>query len=146
MIVSFFGHSNYFEKNDDKEKLLNYLIKIIDSKDVEFYLGGYGSFDCFAKSCCLKYKEMYKNSKIVYVSPYLNCEKLNDYALFKYDESIYPPIENTPYKYAILKRNEWIVDNSDVVICYVKVGFGGAYKSYVRAKRKNKIVLNLCEV
>ncbi len=59
--------------------------------------------------------------------------------------SIYPPIENTPPRFAILKRNEWMMTNADVIIAYVTHNYGGAYKSLEVAKRKKKKIINICE-
>lgn len=61
------------------------------------------------------------------------------------DASIYPPIENTPPKFAILKRNEWMMRNADMVIAYVKHDYGGAYKSLQIAKREKKKIINICD-
>ena len=61
-----------------------------------------------------------------------------------YDSSIYPPIETVPPKFAITKRNEWMVSNADLIIAFVKHKYGGAYKTLTWAKRKNKKIINLC--
>ncbi|MEG1529959.1 MAG: hypothetical protein RR405_06335, partial [Clostridia bacterium] len=53
-----------------------------------------------------------------------------------YDEIIYPELEEVPYKFAISKRNEWMVDNADLVIAFVNHHFGGAYSTLQYAKRK----------
>ena len=57
-----------------------------------------------------------------------------------YDDTIYPPLENVPKKYAIIRRNEWIVENADVVIACVKYSWGGAAKTSQYAKRKKKAI------
>ena len=57
--------------------------------------------------------------------------------------SFYPDLEGIPLKYAILKRNEWMVEKSDFIIAFVKMKFGGAYKALLHAKRKNKEFVNL---
>lgn len=62
------------------------------------------------------------------------------------DTSIYPPIENTPPKFAIIKRNEWMMTNADVVIAYVGREYGGAYRSLQIAKRKKKKIINICDI
>ena len=59
------------------------------------------------------------------------------------DTSIYPPIENVPPKFAILKRNEWMMANADLIITYVKHNYGGAYRSLQVAKRKRKKIINI---
>ena len=62
-----------------------------------------------------------------------------------YDDSIFPPIEKTPLKFAISKRNEWMIKNSDLIIAYVNHTYGGAYKSLSTAIRMKKKILNINE-
>ena len=62
-----------------------------------------------------------------------------------YDSSVYPPIENVPMRFAINKRNEWMINQADLVIAYVDHTFGGAYKTLQYAKRKKKQIINLAE-
>ena len=139
MIVSFFGHYD-FQNNGIYEKRLLSLIEKIDAPSLNFYLGGYGNFDNFTYSICKNYKVNH-NCKLVYITPYLN-KNLQDYAL-KYDEIIYPALENVPLKYSIVQRNKWIVDKSDYIFFYVSHTFGGAYRMLEYAKRKGKPFLNL---
>ena len=94
-------------------------------------------------------KEEYGGIELVYVTPYIS---LSEQAKIQemqscglYDSSIYPPIENVPIKYAILKRNEWMVTNAELVIVYVKHSYGGAYKSLQVAKRRKKKIINICD-
>ena len=61
----------------------------------------------------------------------------------KYDEIIYPPIENIPLKYSIIYRNKWIVENSDFIFFYVAHTWGGAYQMLEYAKNINKQFFNL---
>ena len=63
-----------------------------------------------------------------------------------YDAVVYPPIEDTPPKYAISKRNEWMITKADLIIAYVNCKHGGAYKSLCFAKRKKKRIIKICEV
>ena len=62
-----------------------------------------------------------------------------------YDSIVYPPLEKTPLKFAISKRNEWMIDQSDFVIAYVEHSFGGAYQSLKYAHRKGKRIVNLAK-
>ena len=145
MIISFCGHSAFRENNEIQKDLLNLLEKEINGKEVVFYLGGYGNFDGFARKCCTLYKEKHSNAKLIFITPYLGkwLDERKDYLTSQYDEIIYPDIENTPPKFAISKRNEWIVEKSDLIIAYVELHFGGAYNSLIHAKRKNKRFINL---
>lgn len=79
MIITFCGHSDYFSKNDDKNKLLQVINELANGEEVTFYLGGYGGFDLFAMQCAKTFKVINPKSKIVFVTPYLhkNYTKLN---------------------------------------------------------------------
>ena len=57
-----------------------------------------------------------------FVIPYLN----RDYDSSLYDGTTYPPLEENPKRFAITKRNEWMVEQADVVVAYVKHDWGGA--------------------
>ena len=61
----------------------------------------------------------------------------------KYDEIIYPEIENKPLRFAISYRNQWMMQKADIVIAFVEHDWGGAYKTYQYAKRKGKRIFNL---
>ncbi len=57
-----------------------------------------------------------------------------------FDEMIYPPLERVPPKYAILRRNEWMIDKATVLFACVRHAWGGAAKTLAYAKRKNIII------
>ena len=66
---------------------------------------------------------------------------LNENTCFEY---VFPDIlEKTLPKFAIIKRNEWMIDHSDYVITYIEHNFGGAAKFANRAHQRNKNVINL---
>ena len=48
-----------------------------------------------------------------------------------------------PPRFAILKRNEWMVEHADLVIAYVRHEWGGAYKMYRHAEKMQKEIFNL---
>ena len=144
MIITFTGHS--IIPNDPKIKTtVQQQIEnnILTSESSICYLGGYGQFDNLCAHICKELKQKYSNIEIVYVTPYISSEKSTNPILNTFDYSIYPPIENTPPKFAISKRNEWMICKSDIVIAYVDHNFGGAYKSLQIAKRKKKKIINI---
>lgn len=148
MIVTFCGHSTYIPKCEDETKVLQIVENHANGENIDFYLGGYGNFDFFAKKCAEKYKSIHKNTKIVFVTPYIN-DWLNDrrdYFENEYDEIIYPELESVPFRFAISKRNEWMAEHSDLVIAYVCVDFGGAYAFFKHAIRCNKEVVNIAKL
>jgi len=85
---------------------------------------------------------MLKNSIMVILKPsqsFLMVTINIDYDKNLYDFSEYSPIENIPKRLAILKRNEYMVNESDVLIAYIKYTFGGSAKilKYDMIKKEN---------
>ena len=144
MIVTFFGHANFHETAEYREELLS-IIRMHEDKPVDFYLGGYGNFDSFAFRCCKEYQKENPNARLIYITPYLGATLDNnrEYLEDNYDEILYPPLEEVPLKFAISKRNEWMVEQADTIIAYVDCHYGGAYKALLHAKRKRKLYVNI---
>lgn len=145
MIITFCGHASCYLSKDDDEKLLHIFENVVGDKQVDFYLGGYGDFDNFAKRCATEYKRTHPSARLVFVTPYIGrwLDRRREYLKEEYDEVLYPPLENVPYRFAISARNKYIIDNADVVIAYVKVDFGGAYSALKYAERKNKTIFKI---
>ena len=145
MIITFCGHSNCLFNNDVKEQLKNILQnEIIKNPTCKFYLGGYGDFDGFCLRTLKALKTNFPKIELIFITPYLdkNYSKL-EFAKYHYDDVIFPPLESVPRKFAILKRNEWMVNEADLVIAYVMYSWGGAAKTLEYAKRKKKTIINL---
>lgn len=49
-------------------------------------------------------------------------------------------------KFAIERRNKYIADNADYIICYIKDKSGGAYKAVKRAEKTGKIIINIADM
>ncbi len=137
MIVTFCGHRDVFDPeavgawlNETAEELIR------EGADC-FYLGGYGQFDTLAAAVVRKQKERHPQIRSVLVLPYLD----RTFDAADYDETIYPPLENVPRRYAITRRNEYMVDRADVIVAYVIHSFGGAYKTLCYAQRKKKRII-----
>ena len=145
MIITFCGHSDFMFNNDVKQQLKDILLReIIKNPTCSFYLGGYGDFDSLCLRTLRELKKDFPDIELLVITPYLdkNYSKL-ELAKYYYDDVIFPPIENVPRKFAILKRNEWMVDSADLVIAFVKYSWGGAAKTLEYAKRKKKQIINL---
>ena len=146
MVIMFCGHSKYTPSVDDEQRILSLLEEIAGESTAELYLGGYGSFDEFARKCGRKFQQTHANTKLIFVTPYMTVEyqknHLNYYKKL-YDEIIYPDLEKVPPKFAISHRNKWMADKADFIIAYVDCSWGGAYPTYRYAKKKGKEVINL---
>ena len=147
MVISFCGHAEVVFSQEDISQLKHIIVEELkNSLETKFYLGGYGNFDSICLSILKDLKREYPKIEIVFVTPYLTEGFLKRrYEINKYDNIIYPPIEITPKRYAILKRNEWMVKNSDCIIGFVKHRMGGAWKMMEYARRKKIRVINMCE-
>ena len=143
MIVTFCGHSKYFISEEDKLEILDILEKE-GAEEITFYLGGYGAFDSAAFDCAKRYQKSHPKSQLVFITPYPHYGKTEG-ASDIYDEIIYPEIENVPPKFAIVKRNEWMMKNADLVIAYILHDWGGAYKAFQVAKREKKRIINIAK-
>lgn len=148
MDIAVLGHSSFISNLCDEDKILSLLTKISDGEQLNLYFGGYGNFDGFVKKCAKKYKEKHPDTRLIFVTPYLNKwlksreENLNK----EYDEIVYPGIETVPLKFAISKRNEWMIKNVDYVLLYVTIDFGGAYNALKYAKAHKKPYYNFGNV
>ena len=107
-----------------------------------------GGFDRICACACRELKTEYPNIEIVYVTPYMRfseqkkIEEMQNLGL--YDTSIFPPMEGVHPRLAILKRNEWMISNADLIIAYVERSYGGAYRSLQIAKHQKKKIVNIC--
>ena len=151
MIISFAGHSFVSFGNTVKEMVKTQIRNNVTSIEPIFcYLGGYGDFDNICACACRELKYEFPSIEVIYITPYLNLSEQEKIKQMQsrglYDSSIYPPIENTPPKFAISKRNEWMMAVADLVIVYVNHNYGGAYKSFQAAKRSKKKIINICDL
>ena len=150
MTITFFGHSKIYNNAYLVDKIENTILQQIKKAEkITFYCGGYGDFDNICARVCRSIKKRGVDCEILLIIPYLpesgradmRC-KIDEGI---YDGSVYPPIEQVPKRLAILKRNEWMIDNSDVVVAFVKQDFGGAYKALEYARRRKKAIVNIAE-
>ena len=138
MIITFCGHANVPDTGKVREWLCNVLDQFVYEENVICYLGGYGGFDGLAAAVVRQKQKANAALQSVLVIPYLN----RHYDESEYDFTLFPPLEGVPPRYAILRRNEWMVAQADVVIAYVIHSWGGAAKTleYAQAKKK-KVIL-----
>lgn len=141
MIVSFVGHREVADEPQVRRWLEDTVQKLIQEGADTFYLGGYGQFDRLAADIVWKAKEQYLQIRSYLVIPYLN--RSYDTALF--DGTLYPPLEQVPQQLAIIKRNEYMVNRSDVVVAYVLYSFGGAAQTLRYAEQRKKRIIRFSQ-
>lgn len=146
MIVTFCGHRDFVETAEAENQLTMFLEKYArENVRLVCYNGGYGNFDYFAAKCVQRMQEQYSNIRNCLVLPYIDQPFLERIEIFKnhFDETIYPLLESVPRKYAIIRRNEWMVDSADIVIAYVTYSWGGAARTLEYARRKKKNIIKI---
>ena len=112
----FAGHSVLYDRQVVNE-IKNTAEQLVTKYGVnEFWVGNYGGFYMYSVSAIRELKKSYPHIIINLVIPYLT-------------GSI----------------NEYMVDNCDFLICYIEKSWGGAYRTYMYAKRKKLKIFNLAK-
>ncbi len=140
MTVTFFGH------RDTPESIRPIIKETINKLIIEngakiFYVGNQGSFDRMVIGTLSELKTVHPTIEYYIVFAYL---PENDST---YDcPSVFPEkVAMSPKRFAIAKRNDWLIEHSDTVVTYVKYSTGGAAKFKEKAEKKNKTVINIAE-
>ncbi len=146
--VSFIGHREItYDFRYVEEALDRIIAEVTRNKEfVEFYVGKNGDFDTMAASAVKRYQNRTgkENSALILVIPY-EVANMDFYEQF-YDEIICPDeLYGVHFKSAITKRNEWMVDHSDVLIAYVNKNSGGAAACYKYATQKDISIYNIAK-
>ena len=144
MTVTFCGHSDFVPSTAIEACLLSVLESQIGDSPAELLLGGYGNFDRFALRCGKIFQQTHPQVSLIYVTPYMVTERQTSVGA-EYDGIVYPPLERIPPRYAILHRNRYMVERADLVIACITRSRGGAYQTYLHARRKGKTVINLAD-
>lgn len=135
---TFIGHSNCSQEIE--RILLDTIEDLIVKENVKtFYVGTHGKFDRYVYSTLCELKKTYK-IKIFVVLSYIN--SVPDYC--KNAETIFPEVlEKTPFKYAINKRNMYMIEQSHYMVCYLENTFSNTYEIVKKAYRKKLKIINI---
>lgn len=138
---TFFGHRTC--PASIEPILQNVLDKLISQNQVNtFYVGNHGQFDALVYHVLQKVKKKYPHIQFSVVLAYLPSTPNNP---DREPDSIFPEgLETVPPKYAIYHRNKWMLQKSEMVICYVEHQWGGAAQFMKMALQQKKEVINLC--
>jgi len=138
---TFFGHRDCPESI--RASLIKEIERLICDQQVDtFYVGTQGSFDCMAYSALKEFRSKFSYIKVYRVLAYMprNDAVSNDNAQSK--DTILPEgIERVHPRYAIMWRNNWMIDHSEYVIAHITHPTGGAYRAVERAKKKDRTVI-----
>ena len=142
MTCTFFGNRN--APNEIRSELEYVLTDLIENHSVEqFYVGNNGNFDRLVRGVLRDLQGRYPHIRYFVVLAYMPTHKSEEEDAA---DTVFPDgLESVPQKFAIAKRNEWMMSQADLVIAYVAHTHGGAYKTLEYARRKKKQIVNLAE-
>ncbi|MBO4932873.1 MAG: hypothetical protein J6N32_06380 [Clostridia bacterium] len=145
MICSMFGH------HDAPANLLTpltaMLVHLTKEEHVDrFLIGNQGRFDLLARyvlnEIVIPGRPRVKYSVVL---AYLPSVRPLEYP-YRPDETIYPEgLEKVPKRFAISRRNRWMVDQSDIVLGYCRYSIGGTASILEYARKKKKRIIDLAE-
>lgn len=133
---TFFGH------RDCPEIIKPALHSVIESLIAEgvttFYVGNHGQFDTYVRGALGELKKKYPHMDYAVVLAYLPTAGEGS------GDTIYPEgMEIGPPRFAIERRNRWMLRQAEVVVSYVRYTWGGAYKFKSAAEKQGKRVIEL---
>ena len=136
----FFGHRDV--THDIREKLQFIIEQLITEEQINsFYVGHQGQFDSMVYSVLKEMKVKYPHIRYIVVLAYMPDEHINE--LYG-EDTIYPEgLETVPRRFAISKRNDWMIQHSDYAVCYVHKITGGAAKFREKAEKKGLKVIDV---
>ncbi len=136
-VCTFFGHRDC--PGTVKPALREAILNLMTEHNVTyFYVGDSGSFDAYCRSIL---KELGANYSVILSRMPGKPTEYDDFSDTMLPEGI---VEGGPPRFAIERRNRWMIEQSDFVICYLRHKmYGGAAKFVSLAERKNKTVINL---
>lgn len=141
MTCCLFGHHDCPDslKPQIRQKILEVYAK---DPSVEFLVGNQGRFDALVLSA---FKDLLSEGVAldfcVVLAYHPSNSTMPDIAP---EYTLYPEgLEKVPKRFAISRRNRWMVDQSDMVICFIRYWHGGAAQFVQLAQKKGKTVINL---
>ena len=139
-VCTFFGHSECYDL--DAAVLRKAIEDLIKQGTTEFLVGNHGQFDGMVFSCLQALSKDYPEIRYAVALAYLPASKATQ---DPYDGHSFYPEEQAlcPAKFAIDRRNRYLVEASNYCVCYVNHSWGGAYKFARIAKRRGLTVINL---
>lgn len=133
MTTAFFGHRDtpYTIKSDLKQVISN----LIEKENIKHFLvGNEGDFDHLVQEVLKELSAKDATIRYSVVLAYLP-KKTTSLSM---EQTIYPEgLETIPQRFAISKRNAWMLEKADIIIVYVTTSFGNSFQLMNRARKKS---------
>ena len=138
MVCTFFGHKD--APSSIKMRLEEIIEALINEGVKNYYVGNNGNFDFYVQGVLENIVKKHNDIRFSVVLSTINETAIGT----KQKYTVFPEgLENALPKFAISKRNDWMINNSQIVITYVRHNFSNSHKWLEKAKNKGLRVINL---
>lgn len=139
---TFFGHRECDGNIGDV--LYDTLTALIEKKGVDtFYVGNQGLFDMHVRTVLKELKNKYPEIMYYVVLAYVPRTKIRFDVDYENHTLVPDGIEEVPKRFAIIRRNQWMLQKSEYVVAYVRHDWGGAAKFVAQARKMGKWIINV---
>ena len=142
MTVTFFGHRDAPE--DILPRLKEIIAGLIEKEGtISFLVGNEGAFDSMVSRSLIELSEVYPQIRYSVVLAYLPKATATEKPIHP---TVYPEgLETVPPRFAISKRNLWMLNQAETIIVFVTVPMGNSFRLMKQAKAKRKTVINIAD-
>ena len=142
MKICFVGHGD--TPNNIEEKLEQVLEDLINNyREVLFYVGDHGQFDALTRTVLRRLQQKYNSIQTILVLSYM---PTSPSLVFEAAQTLLPEeVARAHPRYAIDRRNRWVIDKSDIVVTYVTRSYGGAAKFKKLAIARGKKIIEIAK-
>ena len=138
MIVAFCGNATVRDAAEVEAWLLAVIPALIAEGADEFYVGGKGAFDALAARAVQRCKARYPQVRVTLVQAYMDQPRIPEL----HDDLLYPSLEGVPRRFAMPRRNRYMVQAAAVLVSYVWDRTGNAQRICEYAHRLGKRVIS----
>ena len=138
-VCTFFGHREC--PSALRPALDRELRRLVNAGVTQFYLGHHGQFDALVLASLQQLKTEFPHISYAVVLSRCNATVGKEH---DGENTLYPEeVACVPPRFAIDRRNRWMLQQADIVVTHTVYPWGGAARFADLAKRKGKTVINL---
>lgn len=141
--ITFIGHRNARIPPEWEARLAAELRAVIRQDTFQFYVGTEGSFD---RAIHRILEDLARQNDHVYFTVVLSSAANRKHLPPHADTLIPAGIESVPPRQRIIKRDEWMIRRSQIVIACVENTMSNAHSFMEYARKHGKIVMNIPEI
>lgn len=138
MICTFFGHHD--APSSIRGALIEEIENLIGEGVREFYVGNNGEFDLMVQ---LALDEISRKSQGIRYSIILSRIDESSIAGLQWATLFPEGLERAIPKFAISKRNEWLLKNAQIVVTYMRHKSSNCYKWVEKARSRGLRIINV---